>query len=244
MRGAFLALASLYVIGVVLYVSRWPWVCALALSAGWAWLFVWSGARRMQILKLMLVAAALGTIGEWVCVRKFNLWQYHFPTFRDGLPVWIGLVWGYLYALFVLMAEPLEELWRKFGERLRTILSIVFGVLFFLFLREVFLRIHVGIACYYVLFLAVGLSIWRTPIDVMTLVVAGLGGTLGEDLAIQNGLWHYTQPAFPSTGMPVSLPLAWGLAAVYIRNASLRFWHSTLWLSVGVGMLLVVLKIK
>lgn len=192
----------------------------------------------------MLVAAVLGTVGEWFCVHKFNLWQYHFPVFRDGLPVWIGLVWGYLYALYILIAELFDGGWRRCGEPVRHLLSITFGVVFFVFLREVHLRIDVHISYYYVLFLAVGLTLWRTPLDILTLIVAGLGGTLGEYLAIQNGLWHYTHPAFPTTGMPISLPLAWGLAAVYIRNAALRFWHSTLWLLAGVGVLWGILKLN
>lgn len=234
---------SLYVIGAVLYVSRMQWLCAAVLTAGCAGLLYWEKHRWVHLLKIMLIAAALGSVGEWFCVHKFNLWQYHFPVLRDGLPVWIGLVWGYLYAIYILIAEVIDSGWRKFGEPVRNFLAISFGIVFFIFLRQVFLRIDIHISYYYVLFLAVGLSIWRSPLDVLTLIVAGLGGTFGEYLAIQNGLWHYTHPAFPATGMPISLPLAWGLAAVFIRNAALRFRHSLIWMLVGVGVLLGVLRL-
>lgn len=234
---------SLYVIGVVLFLSRWQWLCAFALAVGWG-LILWREKKRwVYPLKIMLVAAALGTVGEWFCVRKFNLWTYHFPVFHDGLPVWIGLVWGYLYVVYVLIAERLDAVWQKLGELARNFLSVAFGIAFFLFLRLVFRQIDMYISFYYVLFLAVGLSIWRTPMDVMTLIVAGAGGTFGEYLAIQNGLWSYSSPAFPETGMPISLPLAWGLAGIFIRNAAVHFWHSLLWLLAGTAILIGWLKL-
>lgn len=234
---------SLYVIGAVLYLSKWQWLCALALAAGWAGILYWERERIAPILKIMLIAAALGMAGEWLCVRKFDLWRYHFPVFADGLPVWIGLVWGYLYTLYILIAELIDRGWQKLGEPVRNLFGIIFGVVFFLFLRQVFLRIDVRISYYYILFLAVGLSLWRTPMDALTLIVAGVAGTFGEYLSIQHGLWHYTSPAFPETGMPVSLPLAWGLAAVFVRNAACQFWYSMFWMCVGVGALLGILKI-
>ncbi len=243
-QAAALAGFSLYVIGVVLYLSANQWLCAGALSLGWAGILYWERARPQgAVLKIMLVAFALGGIGEWICVHRFHLWEYHFPIFRDGLPVWIGLVWGYLYAVFILIAEILEGVWQTFGDPVKRVLGIGLGIIFFLFLRAVFLRINEYISYYYVLFLAVGLTIWRSPLDVLTFLVAGAGGTFGEYLSIQKGLWHYTQPIFTEIGMPISLPLAWGLAAVYIRNAAREFWQSTLWLAIGGGVLYGVLRV-
>lgn len=241
-RSGSLLFFSLYVIGAVLYLSRWQWLCAAALFLGLAGILFWEKQRLWDILKISLVAGVLGMIGEWLCVHKFDLWQYHFPVFQWGLPIWIGLVWGYLYTLYILIAEIFDGGWKPLGEPGRNFLSIAFGIVFFLFLREVFRRIGIYIAYYYVLFLAVGLSLWRRPMDIFTLIVAGLGGTLGEYLAIQHGLWHYTSPAFAETGMPISLPLAWGLAGVYVRNAAVHFWHSTIWLSLGAAVLYGVLK--
>lgn len=243
MRLAVLGALSLYVIGAVLVASKWQWVCAFLLLAGWAGILFWEKDRAWDVLKIILVAAVLGMAGEWLCVHKFHLWEYHFPVFKYGLPVWIGLVWGYLYAVYILIAEVFERGWQRFGEPVKHFLSIAFGVAFFLFLREVYMRIDVYISYYYILFLAVGLTLWRTPMDCFTLIVAGAGGTIGEYLAIQNGLWSYTSPAFPATGMPISLPLAWGLAAVFVRNAAIHFRHAVLWLAVGFGVLYGILKV-
>lgn len=234
---------SLYVIGVVLYTSAWQWICTLLLALGWAGVLWWERRRWWDVLKVMLVAFVLGAVGEWICVRKFDLWKYHFPTLSDGVPVWIGLVWGYLYAVYILIAEVFNAVWQRFGELLRNLLTIVLGIAFFLFLRAVFQRIDVHIAYYYVLFLAVGLALWRSPMDAMTLIVAGLGGTFGEYMAIQNGLWTYPSPVFADVGMPISLPLAWGLAGVFVRNAAAHFWHSILWLLVGTGLLCAAVRL-
>ncbi|MBI4179111.1 hypothetical protein HY522_06800 [bacterium] len=243
MRAAILTGLALYVIGAVLVLSRWQWACAAALLAGLAAILAWEKNRREYFLRIMLVAGLLGSIGEWVCVHKFDLWRYHFPVFKWGLPVWIGFVWAYLFSVYILIAEPFASGWSRLPENLRRLLGVTFGVTFFLFLHEVFDRIGIYISYYYILFLGAGLVLWRTPLDIFTLIVAGLGGTFGEYLAIQNGLWHYTQPAFTGTGMPISLPLAWGLAGVYVRNAALRFWQSTLWLAAGGGVLYGVLRI-
>ncbi len=243
LRAAALAVFSGFVIATVLYLSQFQWLCALVLLAGCAAVIFWERRRWWSVLKMMLVAGVLGAVGEWLCVRKFNLWQYHFPVFKDGLPVWIGLVWSYLYALFILIAEIFEDGWRRLGDPIKNFLAIGFGVVFFLFLREVFLHIDRNISYYYILFLAIGLSIWRAPADTLTLIVAGIGGTVGEYMSIRHGLWHYTNPVFPASGMPISLPLAWGLAAVFVRNAAMRFWHSTLWLLAGTGLLAGAIRV-
>lgn len=229
---------SLYVIGTVLYLSKWQWLCALSLAAGSAAMLYFSPRHW----KIFAVAFALGSVGEYLCVAQFDLWRYRFPTFHAGLPIWIGLVWGYLFAVYALIAELFEPVWEVMVPALRRLLAVAFVLVFFLFFREVMSRISTYIAYYYILFLALALVHWNKPADALIFIVAGIGGTWGEFLSIQKGLWVYTHPAFAETGMPISLPMAWGFAAVFVRNAASRFWHSIGWLAVAAAVLAAAVR--
>lgn len=229
---------SLYVIGTVLYLSKWQWLCALALLLGSAAMLYFS----KRLWKIFAVAFVLGSVGEYLCVAKFDLWRYQFPTFYGGLPVWIGLVWGYLFAVYALIAELFEPTWDVMVPGLRRLLGVAFAIAFLLFFREVMGRISIYIAYYYILFLALALVHWNKPSDALIFIVAGLGGTWGEYMSIQKGLWIYTHPAFAETGMPISLPMAWGFAAVFVRNAATRFWHSIGWLTASAAILVGMVK--
>ena len=54
----------------------------------------------------------------------------------------------------------------------------------------------------------------------MLFCVAALLGLLGEASAIAAGVWTYTIPFFTRWGIPISMPLAWGLSAVMLNHLS------------------------
>ena len=48
----------------------------------------------------------------------------------------------------------------------------------------------------------------------------GFCGALAESFAAMHGAWSYTIPNF--IGIPFWLPLLWGIAALFVKNAYLR----------------------
>ena len=53
----------------------------------------------------------------------------------------------------------------------------------------------------------------RKPINVWLFVAVAAGGFFGEFVCVQHDVWYYTHPAIKSIGMPLSLPIAWGVSA-------------------------------
>ncbi len=69
--------------------------------------------------------------------------------------------------------------------------------------------------------LAVGMKFWYKKHDVYFFVVGTVLGPIGEVVAIYFGAWQYTNPTF--LGIPMWLPIVWGLAAVLIKRISELF---------------------
>lgn len=62
----------------------------------------------------------------------------------------------------------------------------------------------------------IALFLWHDPLDIKIFIIAAVGGSLGEVIAISFGAWSYTVPNF--LGIPLWLPLLWGFAAVTLRR--------------------------
>ena len=60
------------------------------------------------------------------------------------------------------------------------------------------------------------LKFWYKKHDVYFFVVGAIVGPIGEIVAIQFGVWQYANPSF--LGIPIWLPLAWGLAVALIKR--------------------------
>jgi len=61
-----------------------------------------------------------------------------------------------------------------------------------------------------------GLKFWYKKHDSYFFVIAAIVGPIGEIVAIGFGVWQYANPTF--LGIPLWLPLAWGLFAVMIKR--------------------------
>ena len=61
--------------------------------------------------------------------------------------------------------------------------------------------------------------VWRDKRDVFCFIVGFIAGPLGEVIAISFGTWVYTNPTV--FGIPLWLPVLWGLAMVSLNRVSL-----------------------
>jgi len=60
------------------------------------------------------------------------------------------------------------------------------------------------------------LSVWRRKGDAYFLLIGAALGAVAEIIAIHYGVWQYANPSF--LGIPMWLPIAWGIIAVLIRR--------------------------
>jgi hypothetical protein len=68
----------------------------------------------------------------------------------------------------------------------------------------------------------IGMSIlvlyrWHTRSDLFFYCVAFVLGPTAEAVAVHSGAWEYSEPSFL---IPLWLPLAWGIAVVFIKRFS------------------------
>ena len=156
----------------------------------------------------------LGTFGEWACVRV-GMWVYTHPG-PLGLPPWLPLVWPILMISFLEMSEYLDETGRG---RFPRVYKVAVGLLLLLSLAATGLALRlVGgpISLIFFLFLTLAVSFAHRPFHVILFATAAVIGFSGEFLCVRFGVWHYTRPVLRAIGMPVSLPLAWGLSALLV----------------------------
>jgi len=209
--------ACVFVIVVVLTLWSNPFVALVALAVGIVlqrcfWKEKVDGA-------VMAIAALVGAPAEILCVKS-GLWSYRAPGLVFGVPIWLPLVWAYLICLFrrislsiymVLHSAPSDDENAAF--------SGLFPFLKFLilvyFLATV-LVIDKKIAITFSLFMGVMAIFRHRRKDVLLFITGAILGTFGEFLCMQLGFWHYHKPTLKAIGLPVSLPLAWGLSSIII----------------------------
>jgi hypothetical protein len=93
------------VIIVVLCCWKLPLIATVLLGAGLgAQLFFW---KEKTDVATMIAAAALGTPSEMLCV-KYGVWSYYAPGLVGGIPVWIPLVWAYLFCFYRRLSKTIH----------------------------------------------------------------------------------------------------------------------------------------
>ncbi|RLC12319.1 MAG: hypothetical protein DRI24_17520 [Deltaproteobacteria bacterium] len=194
--------AGVYLTAVVVFLWEHPVTATLLLAVGIG-LWVLKYRNKADVV-VMLAAALLGTPSEMICV-KYGVWTYHAPGLILGVPVWIPLIWASLFCLFrritLSFTAIADIIWPVTTATSR---KIVFGFL-------------IGVILVY--YLAVFATITRSIAMVYTVIIFIVGatlGTIGEAICMKVGFWHYHSPYFKAVGMPISLPMAWGLSAVII----------------------------
>ena len=95
--------------------------------------------------------------------------------------------------------------------------ELIFDTILFLFgIGSIclFYRNNVILASLLLIAWLFGLKFWHTKRDVYIFVTGAIIGPFGEIIAIRAGAWHYANPTI--LGIPIWLPLAWGLAVITI----------------------------
>lgn len=219
-QGAFFRLAVPFFSDVVtllfirLLFHRNTWLFFVLLTV-----FLASLAYRFRPLKAAVAfwAVLLGIFGEWACV-KAGMWVYAHPQI-GGLPPWLVFVWPILMMSFLEMAEFLDEKGQA-HHRVR-LAGLIVLVPVSLFLTGSALALAGGpVSLIMFLFLSFALVFAHRPFHVLLFVMAAAIGFSGEYLCVRWGVWHYTRPVLSGIGMPVSLPLAWGLSALLVDLAA------------------------
>jgi hypothetical protein len=212
----------LYVVAVVVFFWRQPILTSLLLGFGiLAQLFVW---REKSQAVMMIAAALLGTPSEMVCI-KYGVWSYHAPGLIFGIPMWIPLVWAYLFGLFRCVSLHLYPMIRVMPSGRQNFLKkvVLWGlrIVILLYSAVTISLIKRVIALTYTIFLVPAVIFWHRDRDVLIFIVGGVFGTLGELICMKLGFWHYHYPLLKSIGLPLSLPLAWGLSSVIIGRIAM-----------------------
>ena len=219
-------LACLYLLVIVIFFWRLPVGALLLLGIGigyWIWRY-----RDKADAAAMLAAAVLGTPAEMICVSH-GVWTYHAPGLLLGIPVWIPLIWASLFCLFRRITLSLLEIsrwvWHEPNSTVRKILINALGagiLVYYLVLVAVVSR---PILLVYSTVMLMGMLFWRRERDIVIFSVGGILGTIGEFICMQIGFWQYHFPYLQSFGLPVSLPMAWGLSAVMVGKLA-EIWET------------------
>jgi hypothetical protein len=162
-----------------------------------------------------------------LCVR-LGVWTYHAPGLVFGIPVWIPLAWAFLFCLFRRISLSIHSVRRRIWRN-REMLSvkILFGVLcgvivvYYLITVSLIMR---TIAIVYTAFMIPAVIFWHGERDILIFIIGGILGTVGEYICMKLGFWHYHYPLLRSIGLPISLPLAWGLSSV-ITGRVAKIWE-------------------
>lgn len=218
-------LSGLYLVSVVVLFWRHPLTASLLLGAGlglWLWRY-----RNKADAAAMIGAALLGTPSEMICV-KYGVWTYHAPGLFMGIPVWIPLIWASLFCLFRRIAATLHALAGNIWPRGKALSrKIVFGLLaavILVYYIMISITIIRSIAIVYTVFMIITFIFWHEERDILIYIIGGILGTFGEIICMKLGFWEYHFPHFSSIGLPVSLPMAWGLSAIIIGRIA-KIWE-------------------
>ncbi|MEW5721832.1 MAG: hypothetical protein AB1896_01905, partial [Thermodesulfobacteriota bacterium] len=165
----------------------------------------------------------LGTPSEILCVNR-GVWTYYFPGLVLGIPFWLPLIWAYLFCLFRRLASTLHDLFEFLPPALVKALYGLVGLVILVYSVTTMLVVIRVIALVYTAFFLPALVFWHGKKDIQVFVVAGILGTFGEYVCLKLGFWLYHYPILSPIGLPLSLPLAWGLSGVVISRLA-RVWE-------------------
>ena len=210
---------TVFLLIAILGLWRHPMVVLAAVVLGAALeLYFWHD--RLDV-GLFFTGAVFGVLVEYVAVGA-NYYSYA-KSEMAGLPIYLPVVWGYLLVMFNRIVGTLAALcegraWSRFLVKALVVLAQLVIVAYFVFLAvKIDRRVVAGCG----IFLLLAARAWNRDEDVLMLLVTGIGGLIGETIAVQAGVWEYHAPYFKSIGIPVSLPLIWGLMGLTSRRLAL-----------------------
>ena len=205
-----------YVIVVVIIWAEHIWASVLLVGGLYIQLCFW---RDKSDGVIMLIAVIFGTVGEILCVKS-NVWKYRADGVLLGIPLWVPFAWAFLLCLFRRVSlstySVIIKIWPSPSLLRRKVLFAIMGVTIIIYFFAIILLINKAIAIIYSIIFITSIMFCRRDIDILIFLIGSTCGTLGEYICISLGLWRYHFPFFASVGIPVSLPLAWGLSSVII----------------------------
>jgi hypothetical protein len=217
------SVAAVYLIAVVVLLWKAALATSLFLAAGIVfWLLKF---KNKADAAAMVAAAVLGTPSEILCV-KYGVWTYEAPGLVLGVPIWLPLIWASLFCLFRRLTRTLlkvaDQLWPAPYRLPRRLCFALLAALILAYYITISLAIYRHIAIVYTVIMLIAVFFWRAERDILIFIIGGILGTFGEYVCMRLGFWHYHFPYLKSIGLPISLPMAWGLSAVIIgRIASI-----------------------
>lgn len=164
-------------------------------------------------LTLAFLATLFGTVGEVLCCFPgIELWIYENPSFYS-IPSWLPMIWPILMMTFAEMASYINEFFTtRVKKELYSFVLNLAATILLVYAVYTFLHIQWVIATVFFLFLVFIFVFAKAPYNIVLFGVGAFGGFLGEYICLQSGVWHYTRPFYSEIGVPLSLPLAWGLS--------------------------------
>lgn len=169
---------------------------------------------RFSIFKCFLVPIAmLLSLVSDLLAHWLNLWTYSNPTFAIGTPIWVPIGWGMMLILFDDLAGTIFEYIKiKLSQRMFIITINILKIIILMYALVTLFSMNRFYAFFFLIVFIPTFIFVRAPYNTILFIVAAIHGTAFEYFCIQQGAWKYTDPFFAHNGMPISLPLAWGLA--------------------------------
>ena len=199
---------------VVLFWSKPIWTSLLLLGILGMQLWFWGDSTDAVI---MFSAALLGTPSEMIAV-KLKIWTYNAPGLFLGVPVWIPFIWAALFCFFRRIAltahSALQKCWPGDSHISKKIFFGLLGAAIVVYYLTIAPFISKKIVLVYSVIFIPAAIFWHGDRDRLIFIIGAVIGTVGEFICIGLGFWHYHYPVFKSIGLPISLPMAWGLSAV------------------------------
>ncbi len=219
---AFVTFSGIYAVITVLTCWRMPALASLVLFIGlWMQLFFW---REKEDAATMMFAALIGAPSEMLCV-KLGLWSYYAPGLILGVPAWLPLVWAFLMCLFrrfsLTVHAILHKRWPGSVSACISLLFWMLGVLIIIYFIITVSIIKKEYAVIFSFFMIITVMFKHSRKDILIFITGAVFGTLGEYLCMRLGFWLYHNPHFKLIGLPISLPLAWGLSSVIITTIAM-----------------------
>ena len=181
------------------------------------------------------LAGLLGFTCEYILTKQ-AYWHYNNPsiipftnTFSiTSLPWWLFFLWGYFIVWFIQTAYLIERLMKNsktIGQspsaRKQIFLSLWSVVI--VYVLSIYANLSFDLTRWFLVIIIPVALFWRQDIDLIAFFTGALCGTLGEWTSIRSGVFQYHFPYFSVIGIPLCLPLSWGLSTVFIRRVSLLF---------------------
>ena len=197
-------------------------------------LLYWPGLTKNMII--FFAAGLLGVAVEFILTSRLGLWHYSNPSIIHltgtltvrTLPWWLFFVWGYLIVLFIHASYTIEKaVTAVSAARFRTVINTgitILWVIMIIYFALIYKELRFDLTRWFLLIIIPFMIFWRKKIDLISFFTAGILGTFGEWICMQSGTWTYSSPYFAGIGIPLSLPLAWGLVTVLLRRLSLLFY--------------------